>query len=173
MKKTMAIILLLAALGMLAYLSVSIRKGYLHKRSVEANRQSLPEFNFQNLAGGQFSTRDLMAEQPTLIVYFQPDCGHCQYEVQMIRDSLHLLTATNVLLVSDASVEELLGFVAEYDLLSHLDELHLLYDSSGGFKQHLGMSRVPSIFIYDAERKLVRHYQGETKMETIIKHLKP
>jgi len=173
MKKTIAIILLLAALGTLAYLSVSIRKGYLHKKSVEENRQSLPEFDFQDLAGGHFSFRDLITEQPTLIVYFQLDCGYCQYEVEVIRDSLHLFADTNVLLVSDGSIEELRKFISAYGLFNHLNALHVLHDAKGRFKQLLGMSKVPSVFIYDAERKLVRHYQGETKIDAILKHLKP
>ena len=173
MKKTIALLLTIAALVALVFLSVSIRKGYLHKRSVEDNRQSLPEFDFQDLAGGHFSSRDLIAEQPTLIVYFQPDCGHCQYEVEVIRDSLHLFADTNVLLVSDGAIEELREFISAYELSNPLHALHVLYDANGSFKQLLGMSKVPSVFIYDAERKLVRHYQGETKIEAIIKYLKP
>ncbi len=111
-------------------------------------------------------------KHPTLLIYFNPDCEHCQYEARAIRDSLHRFAATNVLLVSDESVERLREFAKEYDLVNQ-PNIHILYDRDRKFKDLFGTSMVPSIFIYNQQQELVKHYKGETKIEAILKYSAP
>jgi len=51
MKKAIAILLLVAVLCTGAYLGSSILRGYEQRAQVQENRQTLPAFSFQGLAG--------------------------------------------------------------------------------------------------------------------------
>jgi len=170
MKKTIAILLLIAVLCTGAYLGSNILRGYEQRAQVEENRQTLPAFSFQGLAGQAFELGDLAAGQPMLVIYFHSDCDYCQYEARAIRDSLHRFAEANVVLVSDEPIERLREFGEAYDLLS-APNVYILHDANGDFKRLFGTSSVPSIFIYNRSRELVKHYKGETKIEAILTYL--
>ena len=70
MKKTIAILLLVAVLCTGAYLGSSILRSYGQRAQAQENRQTLPIFTFQGLAGQAFELGDLAAGQPTSCVYF-------------------------------------------------------------------------------------------------------
>jgi peroxiredoxin len=168
-KKLLLLCLSLAGIGLL-YLASTIP----HKLRKQAQRQervqALPAFQFMGLDSVAFGSVQLSVGQPAVIIYFNPDCEHCQYEARAIRDSLHRFAATNVLLVSDEPLERLKQFAKEYDLTNQ-PNVHILYDRDRRFKDLFGTNMVPSIFIYNQKQKLVKHYKGETKIEAILKYL--
>jgi hypothetical protein len=66
MKKAIATMLLVAVLCTGAYLGSSILRSYGQRAQAQENRQTLPIFTFQGLAGHAFELGDLTAGQPTL-----------------------------------------------------------------------------------------------------------
>ena len=170
MKKLIAILFLIAILCTSAYLGNSILKNFERKKQVETDTKSLPIINFENLEGSKFYTQDLDLNKPSLILYFNPDCEHCQYEARAIRDSLPRFAEVNVLLISDEPIARLQAFAKEYDLAAQ-PNIHILYDGERNFKALFGTSLVPSIFIYNRQQQLVKQFKGETKMEAILKYL--
>jgi len=168
-KKLLLLCLSLAGVGIL-YLAFSIPRKLREQAQQQERVQALPAFQFGTLDKTIFSTNKLILDQSSLIIYFNPDCEHCQYEARAIRDSLHRFAAVNVLLVSDEPLERLQQFATEYYLAGQ-PNIHILYDEKRQFKDLFGTSMVPSIFIYNREQELVRHFKGETKMEAILKYL--
>jgi thiol-disulfide isomerase/thioredoxin len=43
-----------------------------------SNSQSIPDFTIELTNGSMFTTKDLSKSKPTIIIYFAPDCEHCQ-----------------------------------------------------------------------------------------------
>jgi len=170
-KKILLLCLSLAGLGLL-YLASTIPRKLREQAQRQERTKSLPAFQFLKLDRTTFSSAQLSAAQASVIIYFNPDCEHCQYEARAIRDSLHRFATTNVLLVSDESVERLRDFAKEYDLVDQ-PNIHILYDRDRKFKDLFGTSMVPSIFIYNQQQELVKHYKGETKIEAILKYSAP
>lgn len=115
---------------------------------------------------GHFSFSE---DQPTLLVYFNPDCDHCHYEARAIRDSLDRFRQVNVVLTGAEPAEQLKRFGEAYDLIDQ-PNVHILHDAKGVFHQYFGKHSVPSIYIYDRKRELRQHFRGETKVEAILKY---
>ncbi|MFN7118594.1 MAG: peroxiredoxin family protein [Saprospiraceae bacterium] len=168
-KKILLLCLSLAGMGTL-YLAFSIPRKLREQAQQQERVQALPAFQFGTLNNTFFSNDNLKSNQSALVIYFNPDCEHCQYEARAIRDSLHRFAAVNVLLVSDEPMERLQQFAQEYDLADQ-PNIHILYDEKRQFKALFGTSMVPSIFIYNREQQLVKHFKGETKIEAILKYL--
>lgn len=168
-KKLLLLCLSLAGVGIL-YLAFSIPRKLREQAQRQERVQTLPAFQFMGLDSVTFGSAQLSVGQPAVIIYFNPDCEHCQYEARAICDSLHRFAAVNVLLVSDEPLERLRQFAKEYDL-ANLPNIHILYDRDGRFKDLFGTSMVPSIFIYNRQRQLVKHFKGETKIDAILKYL--
>lgn len=168
-KKLLLLCLSLAGVGLL-YLASTIPRKLREQAQQQERVQVLPTFQFMTLDSVTFSNAALSTKQSSVIIYFNPDCEHCQYEAHVIRDSLHRFAATTVLLVSDEPMERLEEFAAQYDLANQ-PNIHILYDHDRRFKDLFGTSMVPSIFIYNQKQELVKHYKGETKIEAILKYL--
>lgn len=170
MKKKLLLLCLSLAGTVILYLAFSIPRKIREQAQRQERVQVLPAFEFTRLDNVTFSNEKLQSSLSALIIYFNPECEHCQYEARAIRDSLHRFAATNVMLVSDEPLERLQQFAQEYDLADQ-PNIHILYDEKRQFKDFFGTSMVPSIFIYNREQQLVKHFKGETKIEAILKYL--
>jgi len=168
-KKLLLLCLSLVGLGLL-YLAGIIPRKLREQAQRQERTKSLPAFQFLKLDRTTFSSAQLSAAQASVIIYFNPDCEHCQYEARAIRDSLHRFAEVNVLLISDEPIARLQAFAKEYDLANQ-PNIHILYDGERKFKVLFGTSLVPSIFIYNRQQQLVKQFKGETKIEAILKYL--
>lgn len=46
--------------------------------------QSIPDFMMQLTNGKMFTTKDLSKSKPVIIIYFAPDCEHCQVLIKSL-----------------------------------------------------------------------------------------
>jgi len=169
-KKHISLILLAVLAIVLLVLGRAIVGKVIERASLEERIEKLPAFSFTGLDGSSFSHEQLSDGKPVLLIYFHPDCEHCQYEAGVIRDSLSQLAGAEVLFISSAPASELQEFGGAYDLSGH-PGVHILHDAAGAFHTMFGSSTVPSVFIYNRNRALVKHFKGETKIEAILKYL--
>ncbi len=58
-------------------------------------------------------------------------------------------------------------FAQKYELAS-MPHCQMLKSNGSDFKDTFGISGVPQIFIYDTERRLLKHFKGEIKIEAIL-----
>ena len=172
MKKTIALSFLLLLTGLALYLGGSVLQKQKQHKATEEKRRTLPAFTFQDLRGKPFSHTDLPGDEPLLLVYFHSDCSYCQYEAALIRDSLHLLAGVQILLISDEAPEQIRSFGEAHDLLDQ-PGLLLLHDPAGEQPSVFNTGVLPSVFVYDRRRRLVRYFKGETKLETLLACLLP
>jgi hypothetical protein len=71
------------------------------------------------------------------------------------------------MITPDDSTKRVEAFAAK-DHLWEVDNLTILIDRDHRFKNHFGTSIFPSVFIYGADKKLLKMYKGEIKIDAII-----
>jgi peroxiredoxin len=157
-----ALVLILIALGILRKVS-------------EASENTekifnLPSFSLTDTDGELFSSSEIKSG-PLLIVYFHPDCEHCQFEIASLLGANTMIEDMKLLLVSYADREQIKLFL---DLIEIRNEARtwILSDTALVFSQLFGSRVIPSNYIYDKDLKLVKSIKGETRTETILKYLK-
>ncbi len=168
--KALKFVLPILLIGIIATLLFRIISIANTKQELIENYQKLPALHFYDLKGGAFMQVELKQGTATVIIYFNTECEHCQYEAEAIRENIEDFEEAAVLMISDESREILQSFAEEYQL-SGLPNLHVLADEQNRFKELFGTSMVPSIFIYDKDQKLIKHFKGETKTEAILNYL--
>lgn len=155
----------LVALGVLV---MGTSKRLRAKQQTAQRRQ-----NFQGIhadTGGRIARLRLNGETPTVIVYFHPDCEHCQYEAQQLSHHPSLLQKARVWFLSTEPAPALKTFSHRYrlDALSGVTvariEPSLAFDS-------LGFRGVPHLLVYAPDGKLKKEFRGETRWETVEKAL--
>lgn len=152
-------------LGFHTYLS------YQAKKESENRIQALQHCCFKSLNGQLVCIDEFDIQKPTVIIYFNPGCEHCQYEASEIGKQAELFEKANMILITpDDSTKRVEAFAAKYHLWE-VDNLIILIDQDHKFKDYFGTSIFPSVFIYGSDKKLLKLYKGEIKMEAILNYI--
>jgi len=161
-------VLLLLTVG---YLFYNVTTGYKNRRITEQKAQTLPNIQFTSFEGALVNLQSYNRTIPLVIVYFHPECEHCQYEAEEIGQNAGAFKNCQLVLVTaDDSLLRVKQFCNNYHLWE-VDNLEVLLDTKNIFKKNFGKAVIPSVFIYNKERKLKKRFLGETKPEAIIQEL--
>lgn len=154
--------LVLGAVSFLVYKSVVI---FQHKKVFAEQVKRLPKStNFQWL-GKQVPNNDT----PTIILFFNPDCDHCQYEAKSILEHQSDFTNTNFWWVATVDASAINNFSKKYNLVS-LSNQYFAKLPAEKVVETFGSVSVPNIFIYDKTGVLQKEFRGETKIEALLKY---
>ena len=168
MRKFLKYLLLALLLVAGGWLITRTHQSYQAKKETTERIQTLQHACFESLTGGQICVDEFDNQKPTIIIYFNPECEHCQYEASEIgKQAEHFENANTILVTPDDSVKRVEAFAVKYHLWE-VDNLVVLLDRNKQFINQFGTSIFPSVFIYGTDKKLIKMYKGETKMEAII-----
>jgi len=168
MKKLLKYLVGIVLLTVASFLVLHTYQSYKTKKESGAKIQTLQHCSFESVNGGQTYIDGFNPEQPTVIVYFHPECEHCQYEASEIGKQAERFGKVNMIMVTpDDSTKRVEAFAIKYRLWE-VDNLAILLDRKNQFKNQFGASVIPSVFIYGSNKKLLKMYKGETKIDAII-----
>jgi thiol-disulfide isomerase/thioredoxin len=130
---------------------------------------SLPSFNMLLIDGmTTFYAQEIPTGRPIVLFFFRPDCPHCQEETRALVDHMNSLTNVQFYMISLDPLEKIKEFYVTY----HLDQyknLTIGEDNEHTFIQYFRPSTVPYFAIYDANKKLVKIFNGGTEIDDILK----
>lgn len=104
-----------------------------------------------------------------VIVYFSTTCTFCRAETRSLVDHRALHDTARVLMASSECPTSLRTFVREYGL--DTTDVQVVHDAGGAFADSLGISTVPNTFVYGADRRLIKHFRGESSASLIYEAL--
>lgn len=135
----------------------------------ESRIKTLPPFSFLTLSGTVFNSEEI-ERGPLVIIFFDPGCNHCRYEISELIKYGNKITLQKFLLISEAEKEELVKFYNDFQLEKQ-PGMTLLIDKNYSFRDIFRTKHVPSTFIYSRELSLIKSFKGEVKPETILECL--
>ncbi|MGB8194411.1 MAG: redoxin domain-containing protein [Chitinophagaceae bacterium] len=162
---------LIPAITLLAigYLGFSSFQKVQRNKEIAATIQSMPAFSFTRQTAVEFTNSDIDAHAQKLIFsFFNPECEHCQYMAGELVKNSEQFTKHQVLMVTTADSVAVDNFIKTYQL-NKLSNVVLLRDTHYQFASTFGARIIPSFFIYDEHRKLVKKFTGETKIENLLR----
>jgi hypothetical protein len=123
----------------------------------------LPAFNLQLADSSWFTKADLpkTGYKYTIIVYFSPDCGHCQHEAKEITAHMDSLKNAFFVFVAYKPLDEIKGF-AEYYGLDKFNNVKLGRDPKYYIPSFFRVTRTPFIVVYNQKGLLEKVYDPET-----------
>ena len=136
--------------------------------SAKNEHPPIPELQLNDLNGKPFTLRSL-GENP-VVMFFDPECDHCQRECKAIRGRLKEFQPYPLLLVSIETSEKVKAFRDEYDLKDPIFSF-----ATGDLKAILTavgpIPSVPCFYIYRGG-KLHKRLEGEVEMDELLQALK-
>jgi peroxiredoxin len=104
-----------------------------------------------------------------IIILFFPDCDHCKREAAEIADRIKSFDSYTIYFLSINPFEEILSFATTYRL-SAIKNVKFVQTAGDAVYNNFGSVPTPSMYIYD-DGKLVKKFNGETKVDEIIRFL--
>lgn len=71
-----------------------------HKAAVAEHIKTIPTFFYKTISRKPFSNQDLKADTPTVFLYFNSECEHCQSRAEQIRDNVKKFANAQLVFIS-------------------------------------------------------------------------
>lgn len=131
----------------------------------------VPTFSILTADSTWFFSNQLNAKKPTLILYFSPDCGHCQLETEELMSKMHLLEKLQIVMITSRPFQDMKNFVQHYKL-DRFPTLVVGSDPAYRITKFYAVRTTPYSALYDKKGKFVREYRKGINMDELIKFLK-
>jgi thiol-disulfide isomerase/thioredoxin len=131
----------------------------------------IPGFTLLSLDSVPFTQTVLVENKNTIIMLFNPTCGHCQDQLQLMLALPEITQSTNVILTSSETLNKIKTFYDKF----HLEKYPLIHIGKdykyffGGFYQP---KTIPVLAFYNPQKQLVYFNQGNVKKKEILEALK-
>jgi cytochrome oxidase Cu insertion factor (SCO1/SenC/PrrC family) len=118
-----------------------------------------------------FSKDNLSKNKPTIIMYFNPLCDHCQHQMEDMIRRMDEFAGIQIVLATYAPMNELTDFIAKYNLAKY-PNISSGRDTKYMLQPFYKMTGLPYQALYDAKGNLVTTYEGNVKIDTVLNSLK-
>ncbi len=131
----------------------------------------IPQFDILRPDSTWFTNKELPAGKPLVIIYFSPDCGHCQLTAQEFVKDMDKLKNTELLWVSYHTPQQIKEFSETYKL-SGYDNVVVGRDPNYKIPAFYRVQFTPFMAVYDKKGIFLKAYQQGTDPATIAKLIK-
>lgn len=129
----------------------------------------LPAFNIRMMDSVTiFNTYNIPKGKKTLIVFFSPDCKHCQRQVKELTKGMDSISDIQLYMITPVhSMTELREFYAKYHLGDYENIKLVGRDYEFFFGGFYGTRVVPDMVLYDEQKKLIKLFEGNNTVTEI------
>ncbi len=170
MKRYVKLGLLVLLVAVLGGAAVKMRETLAVRDAVAAKIRQRPNLAPIRFLYSKNQPIPVYDNRPTVIIVFNPDCEHCQYEAQQLNLHHGAFSRAAVFWLTTDTPAHARVFARQYGLDS-LPGVHVGTLTRDEAYRAFGPTSVPHLFVYGADGKLRKEYRGETKIEAITKYL--
>lgn len=128
----------------------------------------LPNFKFTSTTGESIGPASLEQGKAVVVVYFDPDCDHCQQQAEWTKEEAALLKDVQMVWVSWGEEKLVKEFETKYFSGVEGPKIIVTRDTDYAIDNYFGYSEVPSIYVYNKEWKRTKSLKKETKPSEFI-----
>lgn len=133
--------------------------------------QTIPDFTIQLTNGQLFNSKDLSRNKPVIIIYFAPDCEHCQLLMKNVLKRINEFKKSQIILVSFESLQQVIDFEKQYGLKSYPFIKTGIEKPVFFFRYYYHLENTPFTALYDKHGKYIISYKTQTPVDDLLKHL--
>jgi thiol-disulfide isomerase/thioredoxin len=136
------------------------------------NIQHIPVFTiFKAPDSTVFSSELLKKNKPFVLMFFSPDCDHCQKETKELLAYKEELKGLQIVMASSAAYKEIKSFYEEYNIAS-MTNIIMGQDLNYALGAKYQLRTYPSIFVYDSTGILAKAFVGNAGVPAILDAVK-
>ena len=134
--------------------------------------QTIPPFKMTLSNNKIFNVADLSKNKPLVLIYFDPDCDHCQKLMTELFKKINSFKKAEMVLITFKPVTEVAAFEKKYTTSKYANmrvgtEGTLFY-----LRNYYKLVKMPFTALYDSKGNYSYSYRDETPVDDLIKRLK-
>ena len=158
------------------FFSLIIAAGCTNAQSPTAqNIQNIPPFKILRADSTWFTPKDLKAHKPVMIIYFAPDCSHCQHLMYEMKPKMKQFANVQIVMVTFTDYNRLAmirNFNRDFDLKKYPNITVGTEARTYLVQQYYHVSTTPYIAIYGKDGKLVQAFEKPPVIDSLVAAVK-
>jgi thiol-disulfide isomerase/thioredoxin len=135
--------------------------------SINKIRQ-IPAFNILKVPDSTgFTSRQLIKQAPLVLLFFNPDCDHCQEQVKELLAHKNELKQLQIVMVSALPYALIKTFYENYQVAS-MPNVIMGQDENFALGSIYKPARYPSLYLYDAGGSLAKVFAGNVTAAVLL-----
>lgn len=122
-----------------------------------------------------FATPANLQHHKTMVVYFAPDCPHCQHLTVEMKQKMKQFGDTQIVMITwsnNFDIRAIKNFVRDYDLKKYPNIIVGTEGYTYTVQKYFNIETTPYIAIYNSDKKLVKGFAKAPDIDVLIKTLK-
>ena len=137
-----------------------------------AKYQTIPSFKINVVPdSSDFVNKNLDSKKPVIIMFFSPDCEHCQKETKELLAFKNELKAFQIVMLSPSSYAALHQFYVDYGL-SAMPNIRMAQDVNYNLGSLYQIRTFPTMYVYSNTGKLLKAFAGNIAVPDILAAVK-
>src|SRR6478672_13361668 len=136
------------------------------------NSQTIPPFKMTLSNSKIFNAVDLPKTKPLVLIYFDPDCDHCQKLMKELFQKIDAFKKTEIIMVTFKSIEEVAAFEKQHNTQKYSNIIVGTEGTGFYLRNFYGLMTMPFTALYDKKGNLNYSYRKETFVDDLINRLK-
>lgn len=129
---------------------------------------TIPSFSIIKVPdSSSFTNNQLQTNKPTILVFFDPDCDHCQLATKNITAKIDQLKDVQIIMVSIYDFGKMKKFYKDYKIAKY-PNITLARDGIYDLVRFYNVSAIPDVYVYDKKGKLLNHFKKDIPVDEII-----
>jgi thiol-disulfide isomerase/thioredoxin len=134
--------------------------------------QQIPAFTIMSAPDSiAFTSEQLQKNKPVVLVFFNPDCDHCQKETKELLAYKNELKDIQIVMSSVLPYKLINEFYKDYNIAS-MPNIKMGQDVNYALGKKYRPARFPGIYIYDASGSLAKVFAGNAGVPAILDAVK-
>jgi thioredoxin-related protein len=150
---------------LILFFGLLLTAGYGCAQSKAAD--GIPPYHILNTDSVFTTPADLKKNEAVLMIYFSPDCGHCQHLMYELKPKMEDLKHVQVIMVTFVQLKAIQTFYRDFDLKKYPNFTVGTEGYTYAVLKYFDVSTTPYIALYDKNRKLVKAWAKAPSIEEL------
>lgn len=135
---------------------------------------AIPPYKILTTDSNWITPANLKAKR-TLLIYFAPDCPHCQHLTMDIKQKIKLFGDTQIMMITwsnNHDIRAIKNFVRDFDLKKYPN----IQVGTEGYtylvQKYFKVETTPFVAVYNSKGKLTKAFRKQPEVEDVLKAVK-
>jgi thioredoxin-related protein len=138
---------------------------------IQAQSGKLPPFKMIQTTGNIFKAQNLPMGKPILIVYFSPECDHCEKMLKDFFKQASNFQNASIAFITYLPVDKVSKFEKDYNLAKHPNMYSGTEGSTFFVRNYYKISETPFVALYTKNGDFVTSYEREVDLKVLSEKL--
>lgn len=132
---------------------------------------TVPPFQLLKSDSSLLTKDALRKNQAVIVMYFSPECHHCQHQLEDILARKSDFKSVQIVLATYRPIDELAHFEDKYRLKT-LKNFHIGRDTKYFLQPFYKIKNLPYLALYNKKGTLITTFEGNVTVDTLLSTLK-